>query len=112
MIKTMMITVMDMMTMMLTAVRLTRYLLGEDFMGCRIGPEPTTDKFHVIMAAEEVGNIIIIMIMIIFIINVIFLMTRMRMNGQAAWFQGMPWSSTQSSHTGQKYKILKTSLHA
>merc|ERR1712112_757210 len=30
-----------------------RYLLGEDFMGCRIGPEPTTDKFHVIMAAEE-----------------------------------------------------------
>ena len=33
---------------------LTRYLLGEDFMGCRIGPEPTTDKFHVIMAAEEV----------------------------------------------------------
>ena len=23
-------------------------------MGCRIGPEPTTDKFHVIMAAEEV----------------------------------------------------------
>ena len=33
---------------------MTRYLLGEDFMGCRIGPEPTTDKFHVIMAAEEV----------------------------------------------------------
>jgi len=32
---------------------LIRYLLGEDFMGCRIGPEPTTDKFHVIMAAEE-----------------------------------------------------------
>ena len=24
---------------------LTRYLLGEDFMGCRIGPEPTTDKW-------------------------------------------------------------------
>ena len=23
---------------------LIRYLLGEDFMGCRIGPEPTTDK--------------------------------------------------------------------
>jgi len=32
---------------------LIRYLLGEDFLGCRIGPEPTTDKFHVIMAAEE-----------------------------------------------------------
>jgi len=32
---------------------LIRYLLGEDFVGCRIGPEPTTDKFHVIMAAEE-----------------------------------------------------------
>lgn len=40
--------------MMLIEVNLTRYLLGEDFMGCRIGPEPTTDKFHVIMAAEEV----------------------------------------------------------
>jgi len=35
---------------------LIRYLLGEDFMGCRIGPEPTTDKFHVIMAAEEEGE--------------------------------------------------------
>lgn len=33
---------------------LGRYLLGEDFMGGRIGPEPTTDKFHVIMASEEV----------------------------------------------------------
>ena len=33
---------------------LRRYLLGEDFMGGRIGPEPTTDKFHVIMASEEV----------------------------------------------------------
>ena len=118
----MMLMVMDAMMMMLTAVRLTRYLLGEDFMGCRIGPEPTTDKFHVIMAAEEVVNIIIIIIMIIlmiiimiitiFIINVIFLMTRMRMSGQAAWFQGMPWWSTQSSPTGQKYKILKTSLQA
>jgi len=32
---------------------LGRYLLGEDFMGGRIGPEPTTDKFHVIMASEE-----------------------------------------------------------
>jgi len=29
-----------------------RYLLGEDFMGCRIGPEPTTDKFHVIMGLD------------------------------------------------------------
>jgi len=29
-----------------------RYLLGEDFMGCRIGPEPTTDKFHVIMGSD------------------------------------------------------------
>ena len=26
-----------------------RYLLGEEFPGCRIGPEPTTDKFHVIL---------------------------------------------------------------
>jgi len=32
---------------------LIKYLLGEEFMGCRIGPEPTTDKFHVIMAADE-----------------------------------------------------------
>ena len=31
-----------------------RYLLGESFQGCRIGPEPTTDKFHVIMGGEEV----------------------------------------------------------
>ena len=30
-----------------------RYLLGEDFTGCRIGPEPTTDKFHVLMGADE-----------------------------------------------------------
>jgi hypothetical protein len=32
---------------------LIKYLLGEDFPGCRIGPEPTSDKFHVLMAAEE-----------------------------------------------------------
>ena len=30
-----------------------RYLLGEDFTGCRIGPEPTTDKFHVLMGADS-----------------------------------------------------------
>jgi len=30
-----------------------RYLLGEEFVGCRIGPEPTTDKFHVIMGPDD-----------------------------------------------------------
>ncbi len=32
-----------------------RYLLGEDFPGIRIGPEPTTDKFSVIMYGHEKG---------------------------------------------------------
>ena len=32
-----------------------RYLLGEDFPGIRIGPEPTTDKFSVIMHGAEKG---------------------------------------------------------
>ena len=32
-----------------------RYLLGEDFPGIRIGPEPTTDKFSIIMHGQEKG---------------------------------------------------------
>jgi len=32
---------------------LIRYLLGENFEGCRIGPEPTTDKFHIVMGRDE-----------------------------------------------------------
>ena len=34
-----------------------RYLLEKDFPGMRIGPEPTTDNFHVIEHAEEEGKI-------------------------------------------------------
>jgi len=34
-----------------------RYLLERDFPGMRIGPEPTTDNFHVIEHAEEDGKI-------------------------------------------------------
>jgi len=34
-----------------------RYLLEKDFPGMRIGPEPTTDNFHVISYAEEEGKI-------------------------------------------------------
>jgi len=34
-----------------------RYLLERDFPGMRIGPEPTTDNFHVIEYAEEDGKI-------------------------------------------------------
>ena len=34
-----------------------RYLLERDFPGMRIGPEPTTDNFHVIEWAEEEGKI-------------------------------------------------------
>ena len=32
-----------------------RYLLEEDFPGMRIGPEPTTDKWNVVMAGQEEG---------------------------------------------------------
>jgi ABC-type ATPase with predicted acetyltransferase domain len=32
-----------------------RYLLGEDFPGMRIGPEPTTDRFTVITHGHERG---------------------------------------------------------
>ena len=35
----------------------SRYLLERDFPGMRIGPEPTTDNFHVIEHAEEDGKI-------------------------------------------------------
>ena len=34
-----------------------RYLLERDFPGMRIGPEPTTDNFHVIEYADEEGKI-------------------------------------------------------
>jgi len=34
-----------------------RYLLERDFPGMRIGPEPTTDNFHIIQYAEEEGKI-------------------------------------------------------
>ena len=34
-----------------------RYLLERDFPGMRIGPEPTTDNFHVIEYSEEDGKI-------------------------------------------------------
>jgi len=34
-----------------------RYLLEQDFPGMRIGPEPTTDNFHIIDFAEESGKI-------------------------------------------------------
>jgi len=34
-----------------------RYLLERDFPGMRIGPEPTTDNFHIINYAEEEGKI-------------------------------------------------------
>lgn len=30
-----------------------RYLLGRDFPGARIGPEPTTDRFHAVMYGSE-----------------------------------------------------------
>ena len=30
-------------------------MLGEDFPGLRIGPEPTTDKFSIIMNGREKG---------------------------------------------------------
>ena len=33
-------------------LRCGRYLLGRDFPGIRIGPEPTTDRFHVLMHGE------------------------------------------------------------
>ena len=36
---------------------LLRYLLERDFPGMRIGPEPTTDNFHVIEHADEDGKI-------------------------------------------------------
>ena len=36
---------------------ISRYLLERDFPGMRIGPEPTTDNFHVIEHAEEDGKI-------------------------------------------------------
>ena len=32
-----------------------RYLLEEDFPGMRIGPEPTTDKWNVVMSGQEEG---------------------------------------------------------
>ncbi|XP_071749328.1 EH domain-containing protein 3 isoform X2 [Lepeophtheirus salmonis] len=32
---------------------LVRYLLGEDFPGIRIGPEPTTEKFNIIMKGSD-----------------------------------------------------------
>ncbi|XP_040568848.1 EH domain-containing protein 3 [Lepeophtheirus salmonis] len=32
---------------------LIRYLLGEDFPGIRIGPEPTTEKFNIIMKGSD-----------------------------------------------------------
>jgi len=34
-----------------------RYLLEQDFPGMRIGPEPTTDNFHIVDFAEEEGKI-------------------------------------------------------
>lgn len=34
-----------------------RYLLERDFPGCRIGPEPTTDRFIAVMEGEEEGCI-------------------------------------------------------
>ena len=30
-----------------------RYLLGRDFLGIRIGPEPTTDRFPTIMESQS-----------------------------------------------------------
>lgn len=30
-----------------------RYLLGRDFPGARIGPEPTTDRFNIVMSGPE-----------------------------------------------------------
>ena len=33
------------------------YLLERDFPGMRIGPEPTTDNFHVIEFAEQEGKV-------------------------------------------------------
>lgn len=32
---------------------MSRYLLGSDFPGMRIGPEPTTDRFTAIMNGPE-----------------------------------------------------------
>ena len=32
---------------------LIQYLIGEDFPGCRIGPEPTTDAFYAVMYGKQ-----------------------------------------------------------
>jgi hypothetical protein len=36
---------------------LSRYLIEKDFPGMLIGPEPTTDRFHVISYGKEEGKV-------------------------------------------------------
>lgn len=46
-----------MMTVVIYAMSAYRYLIEQDFLGSRVGPEPTTDCFTAVMYGEREGII-------------------------------------------------------